>query len=369
MTRTLKRTGGATFAATVGGAAIDEPQYEAILREAWSARPSLLDALIFGTRTAGKDSGFPIRDHLADVFGVQPLLDAASQLKERRGALTAKIKSIRDDLVATDEAVAEADREVAALERGVEAAAAERNVIEARIGDLEATAACAAAWERYRRDAQAYGDRVREPVAQMTDVLDVGTHDPARALADGEREAAAALQESPDARPAAEVASAAAANASDLLGAATTECPTCLRPLSAAERDAALASHGDLGVHARTEVERRQRETASVRQRLETIADFGRTLNGLHTPIEPDNEDPGPDATVELAEARRLASELAEKHGALGARLPEAKRKAANLRRAGNEQNDLLTAAREEAVAEVTASVTSAEANARLPYW
>jgi DNA repair exonuclease SbcCD ATPase subunit len=354
VTRTLKRTGSATFIATAGGAEITELQYEAILREAWSARPGLLDALIFGTKGTGKETGFPIRDHLADVFGIQPLLDAASQLKERRGVLAAKIKSIRDDLVATDEALAEADREIADLEHEVEAATAERSIAEARIGDLEVTAARADAWERYRHTAKDYDDRVRNLVVRMTDVLDVGARDPASALADEEREADAALEDSLAARAAAEVASATAANAADLLSAAMTECPTCLRPLSAAERDAALSSHGDLGVHARTEVERRDLETASVRRRLAVIAEFGRTLNGLQAPVEPENEDPGPAAAIELANARRLVSELAEKHGALGARLSEARRKAASLRQAGREHNDLLTAAREDAVAEVT---------------
>jgi DNA repair exonuclease SbcCD ATPase subunit len=364
--RSLRRNGAATFEALADGAPIDEARYRMILREAWSADPSLLDALMFEPTVTGKSTGFPIRDHLADVFGIQPLLNAANQLKTRRAELAAKIKSLREDLSATDDAIAAAARAVAGLEADAEAAAAERRTATEEVGKLEAAATVAANWERYRREAREYGDRVRNLVAEMTGVLDVGDQDPQIVVAAGEAQAASRLEGSIAAKTAAEVRAAAAASAADLLATAAGRCPTCLRPLTDDERNAAFASHGDTGGHARAEIERHEHETVDARRRLSAISQFARTLNGLRTPVEPDADDPGPDAVTALADAHQRASDLAERHGALNAQLEDARRRLAGLRRAAADQSALVAAAREDLVAEVTEKTLNAVADRYL---
>jgi DNA repair exonuclease SbcCD ATPase subunit len=314
----------------------------------------------------GKSTGFPVRDHLADVFGIRPLLNAAGWLKARRAELAAKITSLREDLSATDDAIAAAARAVAGLEVDVEAAAAERRAGAEEVSKLEAAAAVAATWERYRQEAREYSDRVRSLVAEMAGVLDVGDQDPRVAVAAGEREAASALEGSIAAKTAAEVRAAAAASAADLLATAAGRCPTCLRPLTDDERDAALASHGDTGGHARTEIERHEHETVDARRRVNAISQFGRALNGLRAPVEPDSDDPGPDAVTALADARQRASDVAERHGALNAQLEEARRRLAGLRRAAADQSALAAAAREDLVAEVTEKTLNAVADRYL---
>jgi DNA repair exonuclease SbcCD ATPase subunit len=366
VTRSLRRNGAATFEALVDDTAIDEARYRMILRDAWSADPSLLDAVMFEPATTGKTTGFPIRDHLADVFRIQPLLDAAGTLKTRRADLAIKIKSLRDDLSGTDDAIAAAARTVANLETDVEAAAGERRAALDGVGDLEAAAALAMSWQRYREEVRLYSDRVRSLAAEMADVLDVGNQDPRTVIAAGERDAAAALDGSIAAKTAAEVRAAAAASAADLLAAATGRCPTCLRPLTDAERDAAFASHGDTGGHAHSEIERHQHETVQARRRLNAISQFGRALNELHAPVEPETDDPGPDAATALAEARQRASDLAERHGALIAQLEAARRTLADLRRAAADQSALVAAAREDLVAEVTEKTLNAAADRYL---
>jgi DNA repair exonuclease SbcCD ATPase subunit len=366
VTRSLNRNGAATFEALADGAAVDEARYRMILRDAWSADPSLLDALIFEPSVTGKSTGFPIRDHLADVFGIQPLLNAAGRLKARRAELGMKIKSLRDDLTGTDDAIAAAAQAVAALEAEVESAAAERRTGAEEIGKLEAAAALAASWERYRHEARVTGDRVRSLVAKMTDLLDVGNQDPRDVIAAGEQQAAAAVEDSIVARTAAEVQAATAASAVDLLAGAAGSCPTCLRPLTEDERDAALACHGDTGGHARTEIERHEQETVRARHRLSAISQFGRALSGIHAPIEPEQDDPGPEAATGLTEARQRASDLAERHGALIAQLEAVQRRLANLRRAAADQSALLTVARESLVAEVTEKTLNAVADRYL---
>ncbi|MGH3904181.1 MAG: AAA family ATPase [Pseudonocardiaceae bacterium] len=354
VTRSLKRNGAATFEALADGATIDEARYHMILRESWSADPSLLDALIFEPIVTSKSTGFPIRDHLANVFGIQPLLDAASRLRTRRAELGVKIKSLREDLSGTDDAIAAAGQALATLEADVGTTAAERRAAAEEVGELDTATALAASWERYRHEAQVYSDRIRSLAAEMADVLDVGDQDPRIAIADGEREAAAAVEDSIAVKAAAEVQAAAAASAAELLASAAGSCPTCLRPLTDDERDVALASHGDTGGDARTEIERHEHETVAARRRLEAISQFGRTLNELRAPVEPESDDPGPDAMTALADARQRASNLTERHGALNAQLEAARRTLADLRRVAADQSTLLAAAREDLVAEVT---------------
>lgn len=366
VTRSLKRNGSATFEALVDGAAIDEARYRIVLRDAWSADPGLLDALIFEPVTTGKSTGFPIRDHLADVFGIQPLLDAAGQLKVRRGDIAIKIKSLRDDLSGTDDAIAAAARAVAGLEAAAQAAVDERRAAAEAVGDLEAAATLAANWERYRQDARVYSDRIRSLVVEMANVLDVGDQDPHTAVAAGEREAAAALDGSVAAKTAAEVRAAAAASAADLLAAATDHCPTCLRPLTNDEREVALASHGHTGGDARGEIERHEQETVQARRRLSTISQFGRALNELRAPVEPERDDPGPDAATALADARQRESDLAERHGAIIAQLEATRRTLADLRRAAADQSALVAAAREDLIAEVTEKTLNSVADRYL---
>jgi DNA repair exonuclease SbcCD ATPase subunit len=366
VTRSLKRNGAATFEALADGAAIDETRYRMILREAWSADPVLLDALIFEPTVTGKSTGFPIRDHLADVFGIQPLLTGADQLKARRAELATQIKSLREDASATDDAIAAAARAVVRLEADVEAAAAERRTAADEVGKLEAAAALAANWVRYRQEARDYSDRVRGLVIEMAGVLDVGDQDPRIAVAAGEQEAASALEGSVAAKTAAEVRAAAAASAADLLAAAAGHCPTCLRPLTDDERHAALASHGDTGGHAHAEVERHEHETVDARRRLSAISQFGRALDGLRAPVEPDSADPGPDAATALAAARQHAADLAERHGAFNAQLEEARRRLTGLRRTAADQSTLIAAAREDLVADVTEKALNAVADRYL---
>lgn len=101
VTRFLRRSGTTAFSAVMDGVAIDERRYRSILAGEWSADVDLLDGLIFGPTTSGRATGFPVRDHLTQVFGVQRLLDGAARVKERRDEVDqgAVVAAAREDLV------------------------------------------------------------------------------------------------------------------------------------------------------------------------------------------------------------------------------------------------------------------------------
>jgi DNA repair exonuclease SbcCD ATPase subunit len=138
-----------------------------------------------------------------------------------------------------------------------------------------------------------------------------------------------------------------------LLADSADRCPTCLRPLSPAEREHALQAHGGVGHASHTLIEQHDRETARARARLSAIARFRDALNALRAPVEPDGQDPGGEAIAELAEARRLASGLAERHGQAAAQLDAARTELSKLRQAAADQSRLIAAARQESLLEV----------------
>jgi DNA repair exonuclease SbcCD ATPase subunit len=353
VTRSLRRGGGMRFAATADGETIDEHAYNGLLRSSWGADPGLLDALIFGAEAKGEATEFPIKDHLADVFGITPMLQAAKAIKAHRVELAAKIKSLRDDLSGTDEAIAAADAEVTRLERELASVADERKAADDASTRLEHPANLARAWAEYRHAAHAYDEKVNALVLRMTGAVHAPDADPAAAITSDERKASAELEASLAAKSAAEIAAARAESGADLLTEATDHCPTCLRPLSPAEREHALHAHGDAGHSAHNLVEQHDRETARARERLKEISRFREAFNALRAPVEPDQPDPGDQAVAELVQARRLAVGHAERQGQAAARLDAARTELSRLRRAADDQAKLIAAARQDSVMDV----------------
>lgn len=353
VTRSLKRSGGTHFEAVADGVPIDERAYISLLRSAWAADPGLLDALIFGAEAKGEASAFPIKDHLADVFGITPMLQAAKAIKTRRAELTAKIRSLRDDLSGTDEAIATAETIVARLEQELAGVAQERTAAEDAATQLEQAASLAREWADYRRAARAYDEQVSELVARMADTVQVAGADLAAAITSGEREASAELESSLAARAAAEIQAVRASSGAELLADSADHCPTCLRRLSPAEREHALQAHGGAGHAAHTMIEQHDRETARARARLTAIARFRDALNALRAPAEPNGQDPGGEVAAGLAEARGRASSLAERYGQAAARLNAASTELSRLRQAERDQSRLVAVARQDSVLEV----------------
>jgi DNA repair exonuclease SbcCD ATPase subunit len=353
VTRSLKRSGGTLFEATADGDPIDEHAYNSLLRSSWAADPALLDALIFGTETKGEATAFPIKDHLADVFGITPMLQAAKAIKTRRAELTVKIRALRDDLSGTDEAMAAASAVVFRLEQELVGAAQERTAADDAATQKEQTAALAREWADYRRAARVYDEQVGELVVRMAAAVHVADGGLAAALTNGEREASNELESSLAAKAAAEIRVARAASGAELLADSSDHCPTCLRPLTPAEREHALQAHGGTGLAAHTLIEQHDHESARARARLSSIVRFRDALNALRAPLEPDGQDPGDEAITGLAEARRFASDLAERHGQAAARRDAARAELLRLREAARDQSKLIAVARQESLMEV----------------
>lgn len=360
--RELKRSGAATFQATANGEEVDEAGYMALLTDAWAADAGLLDALIFGPSQTSKGSGFPLRDHLADILGVTQLLDVAETIKARRVEISDHIKTLRADLSGTDEAILGAEEAIRSTEADIDEAQTARAQAAENLQFVEARAAVAAAWDRYREEASDYQARLRDLVAEMSVTLAVSDGEPAAALAGAERDATNALNASVQAITEARLRAAGSASAVELLAEDTGRCPTCLRPLAASERSAALEAHGHEQAGSRDEVEACERETAVARERLEAIARFRQALTALRVPAEPDEPDPGPQDDGAVATARQELDERSERLGALNGRLEMAQRELASLRQAAADQVVLVSAEKEDVVLSIAQKALTAVA-------
>ena len=351
--RSLRRSGASTFSASVAGESLDETAFAALLAEAWSAETGVLDAIVFGREPGGRATGVPIRDHLAQVFGVQTLLTAAAELGERRKQLATRILSLRADAETGDEAVAATSQEIAGLERQLATLTQQRDELAAEVAAGEPAARLAARWEQYRAEAAEFDTKATALAAQMADLVQVGERDLLSALDETQQQTTAALDEAVAAGSAAEVAAARSASATELLSAAAGQCPTCLRPLSEHERETALTAHGRVGEDSGTEESQHRDDARRLRARLTAISRFTAALNRLRPPTEPDQADPGPAATEALAAARRRGVDHAEAHGALTARLRAARQRLVELDTVAADQVALVTATREDLVLEV----------------
>jgi DNA repair exonuclease SbcCD ATPase subunit len=360
--RELKRTGSTTFHATADGEEIDEAKYRALLTDSWAADAGLLDALIFGPTQTSKSSGFPLRDHLADILGVAHLVEAAETIKRRRREVADHIKSLRADLSGTDEAIAAAEEVVRLTESEVDDARRARAQAAERLQVVEAQATTARAWERYRSEADDYQTKLRSLVDEMTNTLLLEGDEATAALAEAERNASDALDASVQAINDARLRAATSTSAAELLAEDTGRCPTCLRPLSPSERATALDAHGHEQADSHTTVEAREREAALARERLAAISRFSRALSALRAPEEPGEPDPGPQDEAAVASARQQLADTSEHLGAVNGRLELARQELASLRQAAADHAALVSAEQEDVVLSIAQSSLTAVA-------
>ena len=363
VTRELKRSGATKFHASVGGNVIDEGRYRVLIADAWAADTGLLDALIFGPAQHGKSTGFPIRDHLADILGITQLLDAAATIKARRKEIEQRIESLRDDLSGTAEAIVHAEEAASALEAEVEIAGSARAAAADQLRGVRALHATATAWTQYRTAAQEYEEHVRGLVQKMSSVLELGGRRPDEALIEAERDANAQLEARVRAANDARVQAAGSVSAAELLAGDVGRCPTCLRPLTSQERAAALAAHEHDRAQSGQEVDAGEREADAARARLRAVTGFRDAFSRLRPPDEPDVPDPGPQGLV-LEQAEQVHDETTERFAALNAQLALARQDLASLRKAAADQAALVAAEREDLVLGMTERALVAAARA-----
>ena len=319
VTRTLTPAGRSTFSARRGDEAISEQTYDRLLRAEWGADRPVIDNLMFtDPETPVAKSAFPVREHLADVLGVTPLLRAADELGAHRKGVEAQIVALREEVTAIETELANLDQAATDTADDVQAVIAERDRLVELIEAEEERNALAQEWVRFRAAADDHNTRLAELLAEIATVVEVDPNEPGASIESATNEATQALTEATDAKTDRELQSARSSNAADLLAEPTEVCPTCLRPLADHERLAALNRHGaavssdDERVEAGAAVDAADAHLARLR-------DFGRRLVALQPPQPPATDDPGPEVAATLASLRANHLEVVERVGALQA--------------------------------------------------
>lgn len=368
VTRTLTRGGRATFAAVRDGEDLDEGAFLALLQRSWAADLALLDRLVFGdSDPLGRAKGpLPVREHLAELLGVTPMLEAAAVLRTAQVTAAETVAGLRTEAADSEAAISLAKAAVASAQETQSEILAERQSVRQRLGVAEQAAEAAAAWETYRVAVAAYNSKVETLLSEIGELITVDPADPAAGL-DGARQAAERdLAAARRAAAEADRAAAKAATATDLLADAGGVCPTCLRPLSEEELAAALHAHSETATVAGAETEHAAVETSRTEQHLRAIGEFTRRLDRLQRPVPPGVEDPGTTARTELAELRALDGALAERIGEARARLDAAMSSLQATRERAEDSARLNRAAREELLLDTTAGIFEAVADRYL---
>jgi DNA repair exonuclease SbcCD ATPase subunit len=315
ITRSIDRKGKVALEAKLPDRTIaSQGELDELLVAEFGADPHVLTQLtvmIHGGAVETFQGEFDLQDHLAAVFGVTPLFEAARNAKgvaDRAASALRKAKTVqrtekrgRDQLLAELESIVEKLGETNDA-REAKVAAIEETSETIRLGEL---------WARYRAGMAERNEQLGA-LAQEAMTLLGGSptaDDVIEALTAREQELATAIA-------AAEQEGAAARGKSELIRSAISDlegadavCPTCLRPLSEHDAKQAEAEHTkhieELDAQIAAAAERAgegQRALASVRELLERA-------RSLPIPLEPETQV----AEADLDSARtRLESQKGE---------------------------------------------------------
>lgn len=363
--RTVTRSGRATFEASCDGRPIDETRLLELLSSTWAADPALIDRLAFGDLAPGRrtKSTLPIREHLADLMGVTPLLEAAAELRTAQASARKRVAGLREDVSGSQEAIESASAALESAEFAFERAQLEHSELSGRITRAVSQASNAEAWDSYRNNAKLYADEVAALVVEMNQRMSIEVADPAVDLDAARTATEHDLQSARDAQTESARQAAHSTAAVDVLAQPVESCPTCLRPLDDEERIRALQSHGSSVERAETEREEAAVAINEVERRLRDITNFTRQFDRLTPPNPPEHEDPDPHVIDELAELRTQGGTLSERLGEARAHRDSARSTLERERTNVDDASRLNRAAREELLFETMAGVCESVAN------
>jgi DNA repair exonuclease SbcCD ATPase subunit len=327
-----------------------------------------LTVMIHGGAVETFQGEFDLQDHLAAVFGVTPLFEAARNAKgvadlaastlrkaktmqrtEKRGRdqLLTELESIVEKLGETNDA---REAKVAAIEETSETI---------RLGEL---------WARYRAGMAERTEQLSALAQEATALLDGPTSDDVvEALTEREQELAAAVA-------AAEREGAAARGKSELIRSAISDlegadavCPTCLRPLSEHDAEQAEAEHTKHLEELHAQVAAADERADEGRSALASVRELLDRARSLPIPLEPETQIAEADLVAARTRLESQKEELQEIDKALALLSTQGSQLQSTLETADEEEariRELETLYRREGIALATHEALLATGNA-----
>ena len=314
--RSITPKGRATLTAKLPDKEISsQSELDALLTAEFGADSHVLAQLtvmIHGGAVETFQGEFELQDHLAGVFGVTPLFEAARRAKEsadaaasalrkmkttqrferrERDQVEAELQSVMDQLATTNES---RDRAVAAMNDAAELV---------RIGEE---------WSRFRAGMSERTKKLDSLAEQAASLLERPVT--AETVVDVLTEAAQNLE---DSISAAENEAASARGKSELITAARSHlqgagavCPTCLRPLSEHEAGRAEEEHTRHLQELESEIAEAQEKATASRSALGEVRQLLDQIRTLPVPLEPESGVPDSDLETVQGEFQRHRDEV-----------------------------------------------------------
>lgn len=295
--RTVDQRGRIDVDATVGnGRTItSQDELERLLSDEFGAEAHVLAQLTFMIHgglheTQGE---FDLRDHLATLFGVRPLYEAAERAdalaRETAGALRRTKAVERKDERERDELVGDlqtAERELAALQEQREQAVATFNDAAARLRAAEEWTNYRAALDERGAKLAAYAE-VAASLLERTIEPETVTDELTRWQSDEERSVSAIETGAATARGRADAVRESLAQ----LESAEAVCPTCLRPLAEHESEHAAKEHARRLEELTAQVADTEAAARTQRALLDSLKGILADIRSVPVPVEPSSPD------------------------------------------------------------------------------
>ena len=317
ITRSVDRRGRVDLSAQAGETIIaTQDELDELLASEYGADVRVLGQLTFmihGGSLETTHGEFQLQDHLASVFGVTPLFQAAATAEATaRGAASAlrKMKTTqRTEKRQRDELVAE----MQSLDQNLASAHEERGRALAAVNEVGERLQLAEQWMRFRTSIDERNEKLESIAVEASTLLEKAatSENVTELLERAERELEDSISSADGKAATARGQAELIENAMSQLGGSEAVCPTCLRPLSHHEADEAAKEHRKhLADLASTTAEAEEASNKG-RSTLNEVRDLLVQIRALPIPAEPES---GGDIDVEalLQEAEQARDQLQE---------------------------------------------------------
>jgi len=272
-----------------------------------------LTFMIHGGSLETAHGEFQLQDHLASVFGVTPLFQAAAAAEATAKAAAATLRKVkttqRTEKRQRDEVVAE----IQSLDQQLASAHEERGQALATMNEVGERLQLAEQWVRFRASIEERNEKLDSIAVEASGFLEkpASSDEVTELLERAERDLEAAISAA-DAKVATARGQAdLIENAMSQLGGSEAVCPTCLRPLSDHEADEAAKEHKKHLADLTAAAQEAQEAADKSRTNLTEVRDLLAQIRALPIPAEPES---GGDIDLEalLEEAEQARDHMQE---------------------------------------------------------
>ena len=317
ISRSVDRRGRVDLSARAGETAITtQDELDELLATESGADVRVLGQLTFmihGGSLETTHGEFQLQDHLASVFGVTPLFQAAAAAEATAKAAAATLRKLkttqRTEKRQRDEVVAE----IQSLDQQLASAHEERAQALATMNEVGERLQLAEQWVRFRASIEERNEKLDAIADEASGLLEkpASSDEVTELLERAERDLEVAISTADGKVATARGQADLIENAMSQLGGSEAVCPTCLRPLSHHEADEAAKEHRKHLADLAAAAQEAEETAGKSRTNLTEVRDLLAQIRALPIPAEPES---GGDIDLEalLEEAEQARDQMQE---------------------------------------------------------